>query len=214
MNEDTRPTIDQRPRKPSQSVSGVLALVALLVSIALQLVRIVIAPERLDALILGAAVALGLVALVFGWLYIDYWVRSRRLRGLAPDALVVPFTVTDELVHVTMRLARRLDSPGVQLGTEKVATLAVGSTGIHVMSAPDRPIGHIPGDLVVVAGFGSSTVGVREFASIVLRVTVDAEDYDLPIVPANPKHALSVLSLEDLEQLAGRIRSRLAPRAV
>lgn len=212
MKQDTRPTIHQRPRKPSRSTSGVVALAATLLFIALQLVRILMEPEGLAPLLLGAAVVLGLVALMFGWLYLDYWLRSRRLRRLAPDALVFPLSVTDELVDITKRLARRLDSPGVQLGTEKVATFAVGSTGIHVISAPDRPIGHIPVDLVTVAGFGSSIVGVREFASIVLRVTVDAEDYDLSVVPANPKHALSALSLEDLEQLAAMIRSQLSQR--
>ncbi len=210
MNEDRRPTVLARPTKPKQPLSAKLSLVFLGLAAVIGVVRIFVSPAGNEGALIGVLLGLAVIGLFLGWYSLNTGARARLLRRLAPDAVIVPFSVTDELVHVTMRLARRLDSPGVQVGTEKVASLAVSPAGIHIMSTPHGQVGFIPRELVSLAGFGFTTLGTRDFPSIVLRVTVDGEQFDLNVAPSDGASGIRTLSVDELEDLAGQIRSKLA----
>lgn len=179
-------------------------------------VRVVTLPEdRVATLVLGAIGAVAVTAAIVAAGRSGTRARLRAALSAYPDAVVIPIVVGAATAVATRWLAERFGDPRLETRMGSRAVVAVDAAGVHVVTDPRAPHGHLPASAVTLGPLGRTIIGVREVDALVLDVEAGDATAPLSLVPARVRgNPLATLTDAELLDVTARIEAALTGRPV
>ena len=207
---------DPRTPPPTRPPYFWLSVLGALLGLLAVGIRVLTLPEGgARQFLVGLVMALALTAAILGALALRVRRRLRAAGEAYPDAVLIPIAVGTATSVATRWLAERLSDPALHLRPSGSATIAVDSAGLHVVSSPSRPHGHVPADAVTLGPIGRTIIGLREVDALVLEVRAGEFTAPLPLVPMRLRgNPLRTLADAELLAVTARIEDALAGRPV
>jgi len=204
---------DNRPATPAPMGRTVLwpAAAAVLVGVGIVVFRVVTLPEsRVAAFALGGAVALIITGIVLALGILSIRRRMSAAAAAFPRAVLIPLTVGPATATPFRWLVKALGEPALHLRPSTYATVAFDADGMHLVTKPGGPFGHIPASSVTVAGESTTLLGVREMATIVLTIEAGDDAVEVGLVPMRLRGSpLAQLTSEQRHDVMFRITAAL-----
>jgi hypothetical protein len=204
---------DDRRVTPAPMGATVLwpAAAAVLVGVSIVVFRIVTLPEsRIAAFALGGAIALIITGVVLALGVLSIRRRMSAAAAAFPTAVLIPVTVGPATATPFRWLATATGDAALRLAPSSYATVAFDSDGLHLVTRPGGPFGHIPTASVTVAGESSTVVGMRQMATISMTVEAGDDAVEVPLVPMRLRgNPLAQLTPEQRHEIMFRITAAL-----
>jgi hypothetical protein len=207
---------DPRTPLPTRPPYFWLSVIGALLGLLALGIRVLTLPEGgMRPFLVGVVVALILTAVILGAVALRIRSRQRAAAAAYPDAVLIPIVVGTATSVATRWLAERFAEPTLHLRPSGYATVAIDSAGLHVVSSPSRPHGHIPAAAVTLGPIGRTIIGLREVDALVLDVEAGEQTAPLSLVPMRLRgNPLSTLTDAELLAVTARIEDALAGRPV
>jgi hypothetical protein len=206
-------TNDDRRVTPAPMGSTVLwpAAAAVLVGVGIVVFRILTLPEsRIAAFALGGAIALIITGVVLALGVLSIRRRMSAAAAAFPHAVLVPVTVGPATATPFRWLATALGDSALRLTPSSYATVAFDADGLHLVTRPGGPYGHVPVSSVTVGSESTTVVGMREMATIVLTAEAGDDAVEVPLVPMRLRgNPLAQLTPEQRHDVMFRIKAAL-----
>lgn len=207
---------DSRAPRPVRRPFLWVSVAGVIVGLVIVGVRLVTLPEdRLGTLALGVVGAIAVtVAIVAAG---RNGTRSRLQAALSayPDAVAIPIAVGAATAVATRWLAERFGDPALETRMGSRAVVAVDAVGVHVVTDPRAPHGHLPASTVTLGPLGRTIIGVREVDALVLEVEAGDVTAPLSLVPTRVRgNPVATLTDVELIDVTARIADALAGRPV
>lgn len=161
----------------------------------------------------GVVLALLVTAAVFAGMVLRIRSRVRAAAAAFPDAVLVPVVLGTATSVATRWFAQQTGDSALRLAASGYATIAIDAAGLHVVSSPAPPYGHLPAEQIGLGGLGRTLIGMRETDALILEVALAGHTAPLALVPMRIRgNPLRFLTDAELFEVTGRIEAALAGR--
>lgn len=205
---------DPRTPRPTRPRFLWLAVAGAFVGLVVLVVRLVTLPD-LSPVLPGVIAAVAITVAVLGGAAFRTRARMATAAAAYPDAVLIPILVGTATSVATRWLAERTGDPALHLRPSTGATIAIDAAGLHIVTGPRDPHGHLPASALNLGPLGRTMIGPREVDAIVLEVTLGELTAPLTLVPRRLSGTpLAGLADAELLEVTSRIQDALAGRPV